>query len=116
MTKYKLIVVVDNELKMPKGKLARQVAGAVTHVIMYHLCYFKWFPMIDWYKKGLKTVVLKTNDLYKVRADLGLYNIDYLPMVDAGKTVFKQPTLTCLGLTLIKEDKVPDFINELSLL
>lgn len=114
--KYKMVVVVDSNVKMPKGKLAREVAGAVTHAIMYHFSYFKWAKLVAWYKSGLKTVVLKTEDMDALTKDLRVFKNMYLSMVDAGLTVFKEPTRTCISLPICKEEDTPIPVRELKLL
>ena len=114
--KYKMVVVVDQNVKMPKGKLAREVAGAVTHAIMYHFSYFKWASLLAWYKGGMKTVVLKTEDMSGLMKDLRLFKNFYLSMVDAGATVFKEPTRTCIVLPVCKEENTPIPVKELKLL
>ena len=114
--KYKMIVVVDNNIKMHKGKLAREVAGAVTLAIMYHFISFKWVSLIRWYKNGIKTVVLKTYDMEGLIIDLSLYKQFYLTMVDSGATVFKKPTRTCIVLPVCKEENSLIPIKKLKLL
>jgi len=116
MTKYKMIVVVDQKVKMRKGKLSREVAGAVTHAIMYHFSYFKWASLIAWYKNGMKTIVLKTDDMDALIKELKLFNNFYLSMVDAGITVFKKPTRTCIVLPICNDENTPLCISELKLL
>ena len=113
---YKLYVVVDNNVKIPKGKLAREVAGAVTHSIMYHFTYFKWTKIVAWYKSGFKTIVLKTDDFDTVIEQLKMFKEKHFVMTDIGKTVFKEPTRTCLSLPIVNESKTPKIINELKLL
>jgi peptidyl-tRNA hydrolase len=103
ITKYKMYVIVDDTVKMPKGKLAREVAGAVTHTIMYHFSHFKWLTLTNWYKQGMKTVVVKTDDISKLEKTLKRKKQMYLSMVDAGKTVFTKPTKTCISLPIIED-------------
>jgi peptidyl-tRNA hydrolase len=111
---YKLYVIVDEKLKMPKGKLSRVVAGAVTHVIMYHFSYFQWHRLANWYKYGFKTIVLKTDNFEKIIKDLQIFKQKHFVMRDAGITTFKKPTDTCVGLTLLKEK--PFMLEKLKLL
>lgn len=115
--KYKLIVVVDNQLKMPKGKLAREVAGAVTHVLMYSWSYFKFIKLLPWYKGGMKTIVLKTDDMDTLVTTMQTLRIKYFPMIDDGKTVFNGvPTRTCIGFPICTNEKTPVMLDELKLL
>lgn len=114
---YKMYVVVDATVKMPTGKLAREVAGAVTYSIFYHLSYFKWASLFNWFKYGIKTIVLKTENMDKLIQDLKLCRQFYLLMVDSGLTVFNGvPTRTCLSLPIMADKDTPFPIKELKVL
>lgn len=101
----KQVILVRQDLKLPKGKLAVQVSHAsVGALIKSHKDDIK-----KWQRKGMKKVVLKVKDLdelikYKNKAEeLGL--ITYL-VEDAGKTVLKPGTITCLAIGPDKENKI----------
>jgi peptidyl-tRNA hydrolase len=113
----KLYVIVDSKIKMPNGKLSREVAGAVTKVIMNHWTSWQITKILSWYKCGFPTIVLKTDDIQALINVLEKENIKYFEMIDAGKTVFHDiPTRTCIGITLLKHNELPEHIRKLKLL
>lgn len=102
---YKQVILVRQDLKLPKGKLAVQCAHASsTALIRSHKDDIK-----RWQAEGMKKVVLKVNGLdellkYKQQADdLGLVTA---LIEDAGKTVVEPGTVTCLGIGPDKEEKI----------
>ena len=102
---YKQVILVREDLKLPKGKMAVQVAHASSAaLIKSHKDDIK-----KWQSEGLKKVVLKVNDekdlfRYKQEAeDLGMVTA---LITDAGKTVVAPGTITCLGIGPDKEDKI----------
>jgi PTH2 family peptidyl-tRNA hydrolase len=93
----KLVVVVRNDIKMSKGKLAVQVAHAAVECVLLS----KRDKVEEWRRDGAKKIVAKVEDLsalmeLKRKAEkFGIIN--YL-VTDRGLTEFKEPTITCLGL------------------
>jgi peptidyl-tRNA hydrolase, PTH2 family len=112
---YKQVIIVRQDLKMPKGKLATQVAHASVDAVMN-----SDKEMIEaWKNEGQKKAVLKVMDKreliqFKKKADkegliTGLVK-------DAGKTFFKIPTITCLAIGPAEEKKIDEVTKELGLL
>jgi len=102
---YKQVILVRNDLKLPKGKLAVQVSHAsVGALVKSHKD-----DIEKWQMEGQKKVVLKVKNLeelleYKNKAeDLGLVTA---LIEDAGKTVLKPGTITCLGIGPDKEERI----------
>src|SRR3989338_5864030 len=92
---YKQVILVREDLNLPKGKLAVQCSHAsVASLVKSHKDDIK-----KWQSEGMKKVVLKVNDLdelllYKKKAeDIGLV---VALISDAGKTVVEPGTITCL--------------------
>ncbi len=111
---YKQVILVRQDLKLPKGKLAVQSAHASSSaLIKSHKDYIK-----EWHSEGMKKVVLKVKDLdellkYKQEAeDLGLVTA---LIEDAGKTVVAPGTVTCLGIGPDKEDKIDKVSGKLKM-
>lgn len=93
----KQVIVVNESLKLPRGKLAAQVAHAAVHALLYAS------PEAQraWLQEGMPKVVLRGDsdeellELEKQAAQLGL------PcglIRDAGRTVVAAGTITCIGL------------------
>ncbi|MFH1641998.1 MAG: peptidyl-tRNA hydrolase Pth2 [Nanoarchaeota archaeon] len=110
----KQVILVRSDLKLPKGKLATQVAHAsVGALVKSHKDDIK-----KWRNVGEKKVVLKVDcleDLYKYKMmaeDLGLVTA---LIMDAGKTVLTPGTVTCLGIGPDKEDKIDRITGKLKM-
>ncbi len=94
---YKQVILVRQDLKLPKGKLAVQVAHASVD------CVLKTDRrLVDaWRKEGGKKVVLKVADekelvgFKRLADDCGMKNS---LVADAGKTTVEPGTVTCLGI------------------
>ncbi len=102
------------DLKLPKGKACTQVAHASSAaLIKSHKDDIK-----KWQLEGMKKAVLKVKDLdellkYKQQAeDLGLVTA---LIEDAGKTVLKPGTVTCLGIGPDREEKIDKVSGKLKM-
>jgi len=112
---FKQVIIVRQDLKMPKGKMSTQVAHASVSAVM------KSDKEIveEWKDNGQKKAVLKVADKrelikYKKLADKeGLVTS---LIKDAGKTVFKMPTITCLAIGPDEEEKIDKITGELGLM
>ena len=111
---YKQVILIRQDLKLPKGKLSVQVAHAsVGALVRSHKDDIK-----KWQSEGMKKVVLKVEDLdklleYKKQAeDLGLV---IALIEDAGKTVVEPGTVTCLGIGPDKEEKIDKVSGKLKM-
>ena len=111
----KQVIVVDDSLKLPKGKLAAQVAHAA--VAAYLEC--EEFARAAWLEEGMPKVVLKASgraellDLYDQALQAG---IPASLIVDAGRTVVPEGTITCLGLGPENDHELETLTGALKLL
>jgi len=109
----KQVILVRDDLKMDKGKLASQVAHASLEAAL------KSNKLKEWKSKGTKKVILKVKDkeellkYYKLAKQNELTNA---LIKDAGKTFFKKPTITCLAIGPDKEEKIDKVTKELKML
>jgi PTH2 family peptidyl-tRNA hydrolase len=110
----KQVILVRQDLKLPKGKMAVQVAHASSSaLIKSHKDDIK-----KWQGSGMKKVVLKVKDLdelfkYKQEADdIGLVTA---LITDAGKTVVAPGTVTCVGIGPDDEDKIDTVTGKLGM-
>ena len=111
---YKQVILVRQDLKLPKGKLAVQVAHAsVGALVKSHKDDIK-----KWQDYGQKKVALKVGNLdellqYKKKAeDMGLI---CALIEDAGKTVVEPGTVTCLGIGPDREEKIDKITGNLKM-
>ena len=97
LTAVKQVIVVNESLRLPRGKLAAQVA----HASVAALLDASSDALRAWLESGMPKVVLHGNDAAQLIA-LEQQGIDArLPTAlirDAGHTVVAPGTLTCLGI------------------
>lgn len=91
----KQIIIIREDLCMPVGKLASQVAHSSV------LSALSSEYVSEWLESGGKKIVLKCRDEKEIisLADKAKQaNIPFALIKDAGKTVFKEPTITSLAI------------------
>ena len=97
MVEYKQVILVREDLKLPKGKMAVQVAHA-------SLFSFEWAkPAIQeaWRREGQKKIVLKVNaveELFRFKEEARKMDIPTALIQDAGLTCVPPGTITALGI------------------
>jgi len=97
MTEYKQCILVRDDLKLPKGKMAVQVAHA-------SLAAYEWAkPAVQeaWKREGMKKIVLKVDkleDLFKYKEEARRMDIPTALIQDAGLTTVPPGTITSLGM------------------
>lgn len=112
---YKQVILVRQDLKLPKGKLAAQAAHASVEAVL------KSDKKIveAWRSQGMAKIVLKVKDekelvLYFQQAkEAGLVAA---LITDAGRTVIAPGTKTCVGIGPEREDKLDVVTGKLPLL
>ena len=112
---YKQVILVREDLKLPKGKLAAQSSHASVDATLK-----SDKKIVElWKKEGAKKVVLKVKDekeLFKYKEmaeDLGLKTS---LITDAGHTVLEPGTITCLGIGPDLEEKIDKVSGKLKML
>lgn len=111
----KQVILVRTDLKLPKGKLAAQVAHAAVEAAektdrkLYEL----------WKTTGTKKVVLKVADeaeLQQYERQAKLAGLRTALIADAGRTVLEPGTITCLGIGPDYESKIDRITGKLKVL
>ena len=112
---YKQVILVREDLKLPKGKLSAQVAHAAVDAASK-----SDRKIVDlWKKEGGKKIVLKVKDEkelfhYKqLSEDAGLKTA---LITDAGHTVVEPGTITCLGIGPDEEGKIDRITGKLKMM
>lgn len=112
---YKQVILVREDLKLPKGKLAAQSSHASVDATLKSNR-----KIVDlWKKEGGKKVILKVKDeqellKYKAMAeDLGLKTA---LVTDAGRTVLEPGTITCLGIGPDLEENINKVSGKLKMM
>lgn len=115
MYDLKQAIIVRNDLKLPKGKLASQVAHASVESVLRS----DKNTVQKWRQDGMPKIVLKVENekeilmLNQITKDFG---IACSLITDAGKTVVEPGTITCLGIGPENVEKVDRIIKDLKLL
>lgn len=115
---YKLVIVVRNDLKMTKGKIAAQASHAAVN------CAFaakKKDPrgFDKWYSEGQRKVVLRADSLeqiYEIKAVADANKIINSVITDAGRTEIPSGTVTCIGLGPSCDSAMDKITGELKML
>ena len=94
---YKQVILVRQDLKLPKGKLSVQVAHASVECVLK-----TGRRLVDaWMRDGCKKVVLEVADekqLLDFKRLAGSSRLVNALIADAGKTTVEPGTVTCLGI------------------
>lgn len=112
---YKQVILVRQDLKLPKGKLAVQCCHASLQAALNS----DKKILNQWLREGAKKTILQVKDKkdllkYKKQAEKAGLNVSLV--VDAAKTFFKKPTLTCLALGPYPEERIDKITRLLPLL
>jgi peptidyl-tRNA hydrolase len=110
----KQIIVVNESLKLPRGKLAAQVAHAAVGAFLEASGEAK----SRWLAKGMPKVVLQSesaDELKQLEEAAQRRGIPACLITDAGKTVVPAGTITCLGLGPALENELDELTGELKL-
>ncbi|MBN2111177.1 MAG: peptidyl-tRNA hydrolase [Methanosarcinaceae archaeon] len=115
MSEYKQCIIVRDDLKLSKGKLAVQVAHAAVSAA-------EWTDrstLEKWKEGGQKKVVLRVPDtrgLFELKEIARSQNIATALIQDAGLTEIKPGTITALGIGPAKEEELDRITGNLKLL
>lgn len=111
---YKQVILVREDLKLPKGKLAAQCSHASVDTILK-----SDKKIVDlWKKEGGKKVILKVKDekdLFKYKQMSEDFGLKTALITDAGRTVLEPGTITCLGIGPDLEEKIDKVSGKLKM-
>ncbi len=115
---YKLVVIVRNDLKMGKGKIAAQVGHAAVECALYAEKHNK--KAFDaWYKSGQAKIVLRVDSMDELNeyVKIASSNSIHIAMItDAGRTQIAPGTTTCAGLGPAPVSELDRITGELKML
>ncbi len=112
---YKQVILVRQDLNLPKGKLAAQAAHASVETVLKSA----EKAVKTWRKQGMPKIVLKIKDekellkYFQMAKDAGLVAA---LITDAGHTVVEPGTNTCVGIGPDEEEKIDKITRDLALL
>lgn len=102
------------DLKLPKGKMAVQVAHASVDASLKS----EKDIINEWKKQGMKKVVLKVKDLeelYKYLQEAKDSGLKTALIKDAGRTVLNPGTVTCISIGPDDEKKIDKITGKLKI-
>jgi len=115
MTEYKQAILVRNDLKLTKGKMAAQASHAsVEATLRSHKDDIK-----KWRAEGMKKIVLRVADkkeLYKFKTLAEDEGLIVAVITDAGHTHLAPGTTTCLAIGPASEEKIDAVCGDLKLI
>src|SRR3989344_3241716 len=112
---YKLVILVREDLKLPKGKLAAQSSHASVDSALK-----SDKKLVElWRGNGAKKIVLKVkdeNELFKYKQMAEDSGLKTALVKDAGHTVVEPGTVTCLGIGPDEEGKIDKITGRLKMI
>ena len=111
---YKQVILVRQDLKLPKGKLAAQVAHASVEAAMAS----GKAAISHWRRGGQKKIVLKVASLEELETFQRLFREAGMVtalITDAGHTVVEPGTVTCLGVGPDEEKRIDTISGRLKM-
>ncbi len=115
MSELKQVILVRQDLQLPKGKLAAQCAHASVEAVFHS----DKKLVKEWHENGMAKIVLKVKDekemikYFQMAKDEGLAAS---LITDAGRTVVAPGTRTCAAIGPDEEEKIDKITGKLSLL
>jgi len=111
----KQVLVVRNDLKLPKGKIGAQCGHAAVEAS--HKADKSVYQ--SWRVNGQKKVVLKVDSekqLFQIAQQAKDLGLPTAIITDAGKTCIAPGTNTCVGIGPAEESEIDRIVGELKLL
>ena len=112
---YKQVILVREDLNLPKGKMGAQCSHASVDATLK-----SDRKIVDlWKKGGGKKIVLKVKDekeLFKYEQMAEDNGLKTALITDAGHTVVEPGTITCLGIGPDEENKIDEVTGKLKMM
>lgn len=115
-SEYKQVILMREDLNLPKGKMAAQAAHASVAALIESEKEGRREIVDRWKNEGMKKVVLKVRNAQELKEYKDMAREKGLVAVmitDAGHTVVKPGTITCLGIGPDEESKIDRVTGEL---
>ena len=112
---YKQVILVRQDLKLPKGKMAAQVAHAAVDAVLKS----SDKVLSPWRSTGMAKIVLKVDDLKELHKYIQEAKDDGLVtsiITDAGRTVVAPGTVTCGAIGPAEEEDIDKITGKLKII
>jgi peptidyl-tRNA hydrolase, PTH2 family len=115
----RMYVIVRTDIDIPTGKLGGQAGHAFLNA--FFKCEAMFPDRAEVYKNDdLQSKIIlngkNLNNIMTIHHSCLELNIPSVIVRDAGLTVFKEPTITCIGIGPIEKTDTPKMISKLRLL
>ena len=113
--RYKQVILVRQDLRLPKGKLAVQVAHASVDAVLKS----EKKKISLWKDEGMPKIVVKISDLKELllkKEEADRLDLTTTLITDAGKTVVAPGTITCAAIGPDDEEKIDKVTGKLKIL
>ena len=114
-TSMKQVILIRQDLKLPKGKACAQVAHASVEAVLKA----DSSVVSSWRGEGMAKIVLKVKDEKELIKYFQIAKDEGLPVsliTDAGRTVIAPGTKTCAGIGPAEDEEIDSITDELKLL
>lgn len=113
----KMVLVVNSELKMGKGKTAAQVGHAAVSATL-KAGQYNPLELDSWLKSGQKKICVKANydEIRQLVSKANLDGIQTVEITDAGKTQIPSGSLTVVAFGPCEDEKLESLTGHLKLL
>jgi peptidyl-tRNA hydrolase, PTH2 family len=111
----KQVILIRQDLKLPKGKACAQVAHASVEAVLKA----DSSVVSSWRGEGMAKIVLKVKDEKELIKYFQIAKDEGLPVsliTDAGRTVIAPGTKTCAGIGPAEDEEIDSITDELKLL
>jgi len=115
MSDLKQVILARQDLNLPKGKLAAQVAHAAVEAVLHS----DKKLVKEWHDQGMAKIVLKVKDEKEMLKYFQMAKEEGIAVsliTDAGRTVVEPGTRTCAAIGPDEEEKINKITGKLSLL
>ena len=120
LTEFKQVILIRQDLKMPKGKIAAQAAHASVDAVLKLTSSSEGKTILkSWRFEGMKKIALKISDekeLYKYIQQAKDKGLTTSIITDAGKTVVAPGTVTCGAIGPGTESNIDEITEKIPLL
>ncbi|HII15442.1 MAG TPA: peptidyl-tRNA hydrolase [Nanoarchaeota archaeon] len=110
----KQAILIREDLKMGKGKMAVQAAHASVEAVLKS----DKKRVSKWRAEGMTKIALSVSgvrELFKFKQMAEDAGLTAALITDAGRTFFKEPTITCLGIGPDEDEKIDELTGKLKL-
>ncbi len=111
---YKQVIIIRQDLKLPKGKAAAQAAHAAVEAVLRS----DKATIQKWRSEGQKKVTVKVPDertLHQIAQQAKDYGLTTAIITDAGRTCIAPGTVTCCAIGPAGEEDIDRFTGHLTM-